>query len=77
LTSQLGEALARRVHSLNRAVVGVTKIEADRRQILNAGNILRPGDDGRVRTAIRVQQDAPLYEQPESFNSELVAFAGS
>jgi hypothetical protein len=43
----------------------------------NPGNILRPGGYGRVRTAVRVQQDAPLYEQPEFFNSELAAFAAS
>ena len=43
----------------------------------NAENILRPGGYGKVCTDIRVQQDAPFYEQPECFNSELAAYAAS
>jgi hypothetical protein len=62
-----------RVHFLNRAVVALKKIKADRPAISQCREYSASRRLWQSLTDIRVQQDAPFYEQPECFNSELAA----
>jgi len=70
-------ALARCVRIELCAAVALMKSRRIAGLFLNPRNILRPGGYSQVRTTVRVQPDAPFYEQPECFNGELVAFAAS
>ena len=65
------------MHFLSRAVVALTKTGAEHRAISQSRESFAFRRCRGVRTAVRVQQDAPLYEQPESLQSELAAFAAS